>query len=64
VTGFVNVEPAVVTKWLELLKTVAPPVTRVAAIFNPQAAPYIEEYINQLRAAAPALGMEGIARPF
>ncbi len=63
ITGFVNVEPAVTGKWLALLKSVAPSVTRVAAIFNPAAAPYIEEYLSELRAVAPSLGVEPVAAP-
>src|SRR5437660_662279 len=33
-------EPAMASKWLELLKGVAPQVARVAIIYNPQTAPY------------------------
>ena len=36
VTGFSNLEPAVGTKWLELLKELAPQVRRIAVIFNPE----------------------------
>src|SRR5436309_10462705 len=36
VTGFTNFEPAIGGKWLELLKEIAPGVTRAIAIFNPQ----------------------------
>jgi putative ABC transport system substrate-binding protein len=34
-TGFTNLEPSVGGKWLELLKEIAPNVTRVAFMFNP-----------------------------
>src|SRR5215467_2403709 len=40
VTGFTSYEPAMATKWLELLKGVAPQVGRIAIIYNPQTAPY------------------------
>jgi hypothetical protein len=35
VTGFVNLEPTMAGKWLELLKEIAPRVDRVAFLFNP-----------------------------
>src|SRR5215813_417315 len=36
VTGFTSYEPAMGSKWLELLKGIAPQVARVAIIYNPQ----------------------------
>jgi putative tryptophan/tyrosine transport system substrate-binding protein len=35
ITGFSNLEPTLSTKWLDLLKQVAPQVTRIAFIYNP-----------------------------
>jgi putative ABC transport system substrate-binding protein len=35
VTGFSNLEATMGGKWLELLKEIAPRVTRVTAMFNP-----------------------------
>ena len=35
ITGFSNLEPTLGAKWLDLLKQVAPQVTRVAFIYNP-----------------------------
>jgi len=35
ITGFSNLEPTVGAKWLDLLKQVAPQVTRIAFIYNP-----------------------------
>jgi putative ABC transport system substrate-binding protein len=63
VTGFINVEPAMTGKWLELLKAVAPRVKRVAAMFNPRAAPYIGSYLDALKAAAAGFGVEALAAP-
>jgi len=37
VTGFTNFESSMTGKWVELLKTIAPDVSRVAFLFNPQA---------------------------
>src|ERR1039458_7987416 len=39
VTGFTNVECSMASKWLEILKEIAPKVTRVAFMFNPETAP-------------------------
>jgi putative tryptophan/tyrosine transport system substrate-binding protein len=35
ITGFSNLEPTMGPKWLELLKEIAPRITRVAVMFNP-----------------------------
>jgi putative tryptophan/tyrosine transport system substrate-binding protein len=51
-TGFVNVEPTVAGKWLELLKEIAPRVARVAMLFNPATATYFEYFLNPFKAAA------------
>ncbi len=40
ITGFSSFDPALMGKWLQLLKEVAPDLTRVAAIFNPDTTPY------------------------
>ena len=63
VTGFINLEASVVGKYLELLKQIAPRVTRVAMYFNPATAPYAEIYLNSFKAAAASLGVEPIAAP-
>jgi putative ABC transport system substrate-binding protein len=63
ITGFINVEPAMTGRWLELLKTVAPHVTRVAALFNPDAAPYIGSYLDALNAAAASFAVTATAAP-
>jgi putative tryptophan/tyrosine transport system substrate-binding protein len=43
-TGFINNEPTMASKWLELLTMIAPGVERAAAMFNPDTAPYVETY--------------------
>ena len=40
ITGFGAIDPPIMGKWLQLLKEVAPSVTRVAVIFNPDTQPY------------------------
>jgi putative tryptophan/tyrosine transport system substrate-binding protein len=63
VTGFTNFEPTIAGKWLELLKEIAPRVERVAFLFNPGTAPYVEYYLNSFKAAAASFVMETIAAP-
>jgi putative ABC transport system substrate-binding protein len=60
ITGFINLESTLVEKWLQLLNEIAPRVTRVAVMFNPDTAPYAEYYLRPFNAAAPKLGV----RPF
>ena len=55
-TGFTNFEPSIVSKWLELVKRVAPNITRVAYLFNPDTAPLF--YARAVEAAAPALSVK------
>jgi len=50
-------------RWLELLKTVAPHVTRVAALFNPDAAPYIGSYLDALNTAAASFAVTATPAP-
>jgi putative ABC transport system substrate-binding protein len=63
-TGFSNLEPTMAGKWLELLKEVAPRVARVAALFNPAAAPGGGSYFSgPFKAAAASLGLDATAEP-
>jgi ABC-type uncharacterized transport system substrate-binding protein len=63
VTGFINLEPTMAGKWLELLKEIAPRVERVAILFNPTTAPFAEYFLNPFKAAAPSFAVEAIAAP-
>ena len=62
-TGFVVTEGSLGGKWLELLKEIAPRITRVAALFNPAMAPFLEFWLKPVKAAAPSLGVEVIEAP-
>jgi putative tryptophan/tyrosine transport system substrate-binding protein len=62
VTGFTSYEPAMGSKWLELLKGIAPQVARVAIIYNPQTAPYAGA-LRSIEAAAPIFAVQTIAMP-
>jgi putative tryptophan/tyrosine transport system substrate-binding protein len=56
ITGFTDSDAPVLGKWLQLLKDVAPSVTRVAVVFNP-GNPALDLYNRAIEAAAPSLGM-------
>ena len=58
-TGFTTFEPSIASKWLELLKRIAPNITRVAYLFNPNTAPLI--YARAVETAAPLLSINPFA---
>jgi putative ABC transport system substrate-binding protein len=62
-TGFINFEPTIASKWLELLKEIAPHVQRVAFLFNPATAPHFEYFLNPFKAATASFGVEAITAP-
>jgi putative ABC transport system substrate-binding protein len=63
VTGFVTMVPSMASKWLELLKEIAPRVTRVAFLFNPATATYFEYWLNPFIAAAVSFAVDAIGAP-
>jgi putative ABC transport system substrate-binding protein len=63
ITGFVNLESSLIEKWLQLLKEIAPRVTRVGVIFNPKTAPYVEYYLQPLKAVAARYGVKTVMAP-
>jgi putative tryptophan/tyrosine transport system substrate-binding protein len=58
-TGFTSFEPSIASKWLELVKRVAPNITRVAYLFNPSTAPLF--YARAVEGAAPLLSIKPFA---
>jgi ABC-type uncharacterized transport system substrate-binding protein len=62
-TGFMIMEPTIASKWLELLKEIAPRINRVAFLFNPETTPYNDIYLKPFKAAALSLGAEPTAAP-
>jgi putative ABC transport system substrate-binding protein len=63
-TGFMLFEGSLAGKWLELLKEIAPRVSRVAAVFNPATAPRGGAYyLASVEAAAQSFGVEAVASP-
>jgi ABC-type uncharacterized transport system substrate-binding protein len=57
ITGFTQFEYSLAAKWVELLKQIAPQVTRAAVIRDPTRGPGIGQFAV-IQAIAPSLGME------
>jgi putative ABC transport system substrate-binding protein len=62
-TGFSYLEASIGGKWMNLLKEVAPRITRVACMFNPQRGPYSMEISHFAQEAAQRLGVQCVAAP-
>jgi putative ABC transport system substrate-binding protein len=64
VTGFTNNHPALGSKWLELLREIAPRTARIAVVFNPQTTSNGgKSFLTELQAAAAAMALEVAAAP-
>jgi putative ABC transport system substrate-binding protein len=64
ITGFSNQDSTMGGKWVELLREIAPDRRRVAAMFNPETAPYVGSYyLPTFEAAARLLKVEPIVVP-
>jgi len=63
VTGFMQFEYSLSAKWLELLKQIAPGVTRVAVLRDPDITSGIGQFAV-IQSAAPSLGMERAVTAF
>src|SRR6516165_5227806 len=61
-TGFANFENSIGSKWLELLREIAPKVKRVGFVYCPAAAPNVG-FFHAAQAAAPASGVALIPLP-
>jgi ABC-type uncharacterized transport system substrate-binding protein len=62
-TGFSYLEVSIGGKWMDLLKDIAPQVTRVACMFNPQRGPYSAGISHFAQEAAQRLGVQYVAVP-
>jgi putative ABC transport system substrate-binding protein len=62
-TGFSYLEVSIGGKWMNLLKEVAPQITRVVCMFNPQSGPYSVEISHFAQEAAQSLGVQYVAAP-
>jgi putative ABC transport system substrate-binding protein len=63
VTGFTTFEPAMAGKWLELLKEIAPRISRAALLFHAAAAPFAADFFGSFKAAAATLAVAAVDAP-
>ena len=63
ITGFTAYDAPLMGKWVQLLKEIAPSVTRVVVIFNPDTAPYATSLNRAIEAAAPSFGITATFAP-
>ena len=62
-TGFTFIDFPLIGKWLELLKEIAPDVTRMTLIFNPDSAPFYPVFLREFGTAPASLAVELSASP-
>jgi putative tryptophan/tyrosine transport system substrate-binding protein len=65
ITGFTSFEPSMGSKWVEMLKEIAPGTSRMAFLFNPKTAPYANSGYYQVSfdTAAASLAITLTATP-
>jgi putative ABC transport system substrate-binding protein len=63
ITGFTAYDAPLMGKWVQLLKEIAPSITRVVIIFNPDTAPYATSLNRAIEAAAPSFGIAATFAP-
>ena len=63
ITGFTNFEFSMSTKWLEIIKEIAPGISRVAILFNPKTASYAGSLLTPMEAVASQFRLAVTASP-
>jgi putative ABC transport system substrate-binding protein len=63
ITGFLNIEASVIGKWLSLMREIAPNVSRIGFLYNPETAPFARYYLDTFRSATSAFAIEAIDAP-
>ena len=63
ITGFMNVDAPMTSKWLELIVEIAPKTKQVALIYNPNTAPFYKDFLRTFDDTAPKFNVRGIAAP-
>jgi putative tryptophan/tyrosine transport system substrate-binding protein len=62
-TGLTVLEASITSKWLRMLKEIAPQLARAALVVNPKTAPYYQFYQRGAESVAPALAIELVPSP-
>lgn len=58
ITGFQSLDPPIYTKQLQFLTEIMPPASTVAAIYNPQTAPFARRMLQAVQLAAKSMGVD------
>lgn len=58
ITGFSAYEFSIGSKWLDLLKQIAPDLAHVGQMFNPTTSPQYKFFLGSIKAAAQSVGMD------
>jgi putative ABC transport system substrate-binding protein len=62
-TGFTFIDPALIGKWVELLKAAAPLVSRAAVLFNPATSPFYYQFVQALSGTRTPDGVDVVPMP-
>jgi putative ABC transport system substrate-binding protein len=63
ITGFMNVDSPMTSKWLELIVEISPKTKQVALLYNPNTAPFYKDFLRNFDEAAPRFKVRGMATP-
>jgi putative tryptophan/tyrosine transport system substrate-binding protein len=63
VTGFTPFEPSLGSKWLSLLKEIAPTAEHIGVVFNPEPGNNSASFLQSIELAATPLGIKSIVTP-
>ena len=62
-TGITDLEPSIGGKWLQLLKRIAPAITRAGVIYNPDEASYTARLLAAIKEAARSIAIDAVEMP-
>jgi putative tryptophan/tyrosine transport system substrate-binding protein len=62
-TGFTFIDPALIGKWIGLMKEVMPSVARAGLLFNPGTTPFYPRWIREVEAINQSVTIELVAMP-
>jgi putative ABC transport system substrate-binding protein len=63
ITGFTSIDFPLIGKWIDILKEIAPGVSRMALMFSPETSPYYTAFLREFGAAPSSLAVKLSASP-
>ena len=64
ITGFIFIEASLTGKWAELMRDIAPQVSRVCLLFNPSTAPYARFYLEKFNVSRAGVDLAMATKPY